>query len=74
MDPDYLSTLPPPLLISRMSYLPFDDVVSLCTTNAKLHNICSSDRYANEWKALIDDTYGNTQYYKDLAKKDIKYN
>lgn len=76
MNADYLSVLPPPLLISRMTYLPFKDVVSFCRTNTRLHDVCMSATYRNEWKALIDDTYGTYPYYQDLvkARPGIEYN
>lgn len=67
MNFDYLSKLPASLLISRMSYLPFDDVISLCQTNKRLNEICS-DKYSNDWKQLIDNTYGNTEYYQQLIE------
>lgn len=70
-----LSDLPPSLLISKMTYLPFKDVVSLCNTNTSLQEICTSDKYRNDWKSLIDDTYGNISYYQSLVKNNpnIKY-
>ena len=71
-----LLSLPPQILISRMTYLPFKDVVSLCKTNTRLHNICMSDKYRNDWKSLIDDTYGMYPDYQELVKADtdLRYN
>ena len=72
MEPN-ITDLPPPLLISRMTYLPYKDVISLCGTNKRLHDICTSDNYSIYWKGIIEDTYGNTKYYQDMDKKNLKY-
>ena len=69
-----LLDLPASLLISRMTYIPFKDVQSLCQTNKRIHDICTNPTYSNDWKKIIDYTYGHTKYYQDLIKaKDLKY-
>ena len=69
-----LLDLPARLLISRMTYIPFKDVQSLCQTNKRIHDICTNPTYSNDWKKIIDYTYGHTKYYQDLIKaKDLKY-
>ena len=59
-----------------MSYMPFSDVISICRTDKKLHNICTSEKYKVYWKNMINNTYGNNIYYNDFVKNnpDIKYN
>ncbi len=71
-----LTDLPAPLLLERMTFMTFDDVISLCRTNKKLHNICTNDKYRVYWKNMIENTYGNTGYYKQMIKNNpnIKYN
>ncbi len=65
MDIDYLSQLHVDLFIKEITYLPFDTVISVCKVNTKLHNYCTNPRYANNWKALIDNTFGNIYNYQE---------
>ena len=65
MDIDYLSQLPVDVFIQQITYLPFDSVANICQTNIKLHNYCSDIKYNNNWKKLIDDTFGNVYDYQN---------
>jgi len=70
-----LSDLPPDILIPRMTYLSPKDISSLCQSNKRLHEICTSDKYKIQWKMLIENTYGNVEYYKYLKRNpNLKYN
>ena len=54
---DYLSKLPIEIFIRNITYLPFSDVVSICSANQKLRTYCTDSRYNSNWKALIDRTF-----------------
>ncbi len=64
---DYLSQLP---VDQNITYLPFSDVSNICKSNTKLHGYCTDPRYKNNWKRLIDNTFGNTvsNYSEKLEK------
>ena len=69
MNIDYLSQLPVDLFIQQITYLPFDDVISVCTSNTTLHNYCTNSRYNNNWKKLIDTTFENIYNYNNYLKE-----
>ena len=69
MDIDYLSQLPVDLFIQNITYLPFDDIVSVCIANQKLHAYCSDPKYTNHWKKLIDNTFSNIYDYPNKLKE-----
>ncbi len=68
MDIDHLSRLPVDLFIKEITYLPFDDIISVCKVNTTLHNYCINSKYNNNWRKLIDDTFGNIYNYDDHLK------
>ncbi len=65
MSADYLSRLPVDVFIKEITYLPFDNVISVCKTNTTLHNYCTNSRYTNSWKLLIDTTFSGIYNYDD---------
>jgi hypothetical protein len=69
-----ISDLPADLVISKMTYLSFNDVISLCNTDKRLHKICTNSKYSTNWKLLIDQTYKGTEYYDNLDKTNLEYN
>ncbi len=69
MDIDYLSQLPVDVFIQNITYLPFDDVISVCKTNTTLHNYCSDPKYNNRWRKLIYDTFGNIYNYQEKLEQ-----
>ncbi len=69
MDIDYLSQLPIDMFIKNITYLPFDDVINVCKGNTTLHNYCVNPSYNNNWKKLIDDTFGNIHNYQEELKQ-----
>ena len=69
MDVDYLSQLPVDVFIQNITYLPFNNVISVCKANAKLHNYCTDSKYNNNWKALIDTTFRNIYDYQNKLKQ-----
>ncbi len=69
MDIDYLSHLPVDLFIKEITYLPFDNVITICTSNTTLHNYCTNSRYNNNWRSLIDNTFGNIYNYNNHLKE-----
>ena len=66
---DYLSSLPVEIFIQNITYLPFSEVITVCTVNKKLHNYCTDDKYKLYWKQLVDTTFGKVYGYEDKVKK-----
>ncbi len=64
MDTDHLSRLPVDVFIKEITYLPFDNVIAICTSNTTLHNYCTDVKYNNKWRKLIDDTFGGIYNYQ----------
>lgn len=60
-----LTTQPIDLFITQLTYLPFKDVKSLCSSNKKSFDYCTNPKYNNNWKKLIDDTFGNIDDYQN---------
>jgi len=71
-----MNLLSPDLMAKELSYLPFDDVISLCKTNSKYHNFCTDKHYELYWKNMIVNTYGPLSNYQELLKKykNLEYN
>ena len=65
MNIDYLSQLPVDVFIKTITYLPFKDVINICSSNTKLKSFCSDQKYNNRWRQLIDDTLGKTYNYEE---------
>ncbi len=65
MNVDHLSQLPVDVFIKEITYLPFSDVINVCTVNKTLHNYCTNPAYNNKWRQLIDDTFGNIYEYQE---------
>ena len=65
MDIDRLSQLPIDVFIQQITYLPFNNVVKICSVNTKLHDYCTNPNYNNKWKYLIDNTFGNIYSYQE---------
>ncbi len=42
MNIDHLSQLPVDLFIKEITYLPFDEVISVCQADTTLHNYCTN--------------------------------
>ena len=67
---DYLSMIPVDIFIKHITYLPFQDVVNVCSTNVKLRSFCSDPRYNNNWKMVINNTFKGSIYaYEDELKE-----
>ena len=66
---DHLSQLSPDLFIQQITYLPFEEVIVLCTSNKTLHSYCTDPRYSNKWKRLIDTTFGNIHNYSEILNQ-----
>ena len=45
-----LSQLHVDIFIKEVTYLPFNDVISVCEANKTLHNYCTNPKYNNKWK------------------------
>ena len=72
MDPlvDYLSQLSPDIFIQQITYLPFHDVINVCSANKKLHGFCNDPKYNNNWERLIDNTFKDNIYaYEEKLKE-----
>ncbi len=64
MNTDHLSHLSIDLFIKNVTYLPFNAVISVCKANKTLHNYCTNSRYNNNWRTLIDNTFGGIYNYQ----------
>ena len=65
------------LFLKQLTYLPFKDVINMCQVNKKYHNYCTLDKYNNNWKAIIDNTFSDIYNYNDKINKiwqDLDYN
>ncbi len=69
MNINLLSGLPIDLFIQQITYLPFDNVITICTSNKKLHNYCTNSKYNSRWKKIIDDTFGGIYNYDNYLKE-----
>lgn len=58
-----MNNQPVDLFIKQITYLPFSDVISLCSTNKQFNTYCTE--YPNKWKMLIDNTFSQIYNYKD---------
>lgn len=65
---DYLSSLPVEIFIQNITYLPFSDVINVCSSNKKLYNYCIDKKYNTQWKSLIDNTYSSIYDYEGKLK------
>ena len=65
MNIDHLSRLPVDVFIKEITYLPFDDVISVCKSNTTLHNYCTNSSYNNKWRQLIDNTFSSIHNYQE---------
>ena len=65
---DQLSNLPVDLFIQSITYLPFSDVINVCSSNEKLHNYCTDKKYNTQWKSLIDNTFSSIYDYEGKLK------
>ena len=65
-----LSGLPVDLFFHQLSYLPFTDVISVCSCNTTFHNYGLNPRFLTKWKALINKTYSDVDpsVLSDLSK------
>ena len=55
--------------IKKITYLTFNKVTVLCQSNLKIKNYCTDDKYNNNWKLLIDNTFSYVDNYKDKLKQ-----
>ena len=70
MDTDW-SRLPVDLFMQQVTYLPYDSIIALCSTNVQLHNYCSVNN--NRWKPLILSTFGNLPNFDQTLKNMQKH-
>ena len=66
---DYLSKLPVEVFIYQITFLPFKEVQTICTSNTKLHSYCTDERYKNYWRNLIENTFSSVYGYEDKLKE-----
>ncbi len=69
MDIDHLSRLPIDMFIKNITYLSFEEVINVCKANTTLYNYCTNSKYNNQWRALIDDTFGNIYDYQEKLEQ-----
>ncbi len=66
---DRFSKLPVDVFIYEITFLPFEEVKSICTSNSTLHSYCTDEKYKNSWKNIIDNTFGNIHNYQDKLQE-----
>ena len=66
---DNLSKLPIDLFINQITYLSFDSVISICSTNKTLHSYCTDPKYYIRWESLINNTFSNVCNYQEKLKQ-----
>lgn len=64
-----LSQLPVDLFFQLMTYLPFEKVKFLCSSNTQFHNYGINPRFLTKWKSLIDFTFSEVYNYSDLLSE-----
>ena len=64
-----LSKLPIDIFFHYLTYLSFQDIISLCSCNRKFYNYGINSRYSIRWKFLIDKTYGDIYDYSNLLSQ-----
>lgn len=62
MEPGNLLQLPDDVFMKHITYLPFSDVISICSSHPELRRKCMND-HGNRWKTLIQNTFGNIYDY-----------
>ena len=53
------------IFIKIIEYVYFNDTVSLCSINKKFYNYGTNNKYTNNWKILIDNTFSSIENYTD---------
>ena len=66
---ELLSQMNVDVFIQSITYLPFQDVVSVCSANKTLHSYCNDPRYNKKWKRLIDNTFGKVYDYQNKLQQ-----
>lgn len=66
---DKLSKLSPDLFINQITYLPFNEVIAVCSSNKILHEYCINSKYSSRWKLLIDNTFSSVYNYPEKLKQ-----
>lgn len=64
---DHFVRQPVDVFIKQITYLPFTDVISICSSNQRLRNYCMN--YDNHWKSLIDNTFGEIYDYQNKLEE-----
>ena len=59
----------PDLFINQVTYLPFDEVVKLCSANKQFRTYCNDVNYSQRWEALIRNTFGDVFDYQTHVKE-----
>lgn len=63
-----MEELPIDLFIQQITYLPFNNVTTLCQSNQKFHRYCTDPKYSDRWRRLIEDTFSNSEGYLENLK------
>lgn len=69
MELSELEKLSPDLFIQTITYLPFSNVISICSSSKILQEYCSNNKYMSKWKRLIDNTFSNVYNYSEKLKQ-----
>ena len=69
MDTSQLKELPVDVFIKQLTYLPFDQVITICSSDRQFHKYCSDPYYQAQWKSVIDTTFGQVYNYPEKLEK-----
>ena len=64
-----MNLLPVDIFLKCVIYLPFRDVISICSVNKFLYNYGSNPKYSLRWKSLIERTFSRFYNYQNNLKK-----
>lgn len=53
----------------QLTFLTFDDVISVAQTNSKIHSYCMNSRYGTLWKKLTDNIFGYIFNYHEKLQE-----
>lgn len=66
---DHMSDLYVDIFFHLIAYLHFDDIITICTLNRKLHSYGIDSTYDVRWKVLTNKIYGDVDDYASLLNK-----
>lgn len=57
------------IFINEITHIPFNEVVSLCSSSENAKSYCMDQKYRENWKSLIDSTFSYVYNYTEKIKQ-----